>query len=202
MTEQQVAPTQPVDPGPPPDPDSDPRLANPAALQGEDDFAGFDNYWGTDETKRVYLKDGQQWFEIKKLDEGEKSKFQKMTSKDLILQQKTGDARMSVDQAEERHQLIKASVTGWYLMQLTPGADPKKRSSWSEAPWGGRALDNWLMKADPAAVEKLETEIRIFNPWLQGEMTVEDIDEEMDRLTDLKKSIIEREAGEGASANK
>src|SRR4051812_24981941 len=106
MTQQQYA-----QPGPPPDPDSQPGMIAPGsdladALQGTGS-ALFDNYWGTDETTNVYLPDGKQYVVVKPMDEGAKTKFQKMTSRDVVLQQKTGDAKMSVDPAGERHLLIK-----------------------------------------------------------------------------------------------
>lgn len=162
-----------------------------------DDFTGFEDYWGTEETHKVYLPDGKQYFIIKPMNEGEKARFQKMTSKDVVLQQKTGDARLAVDPAGERHELIKASTIGWKLYKKN-----KETGQFEEVGYSKQVLDKWLQGANPKAVEKVEHGIRLLNPWLQGEMTVEDIDEELDRLTDLRKQIAEREVGEGASATK
>lgn len=190
--------------GPPPDPDSNPGMlapGSPLADAGEN-FAGFENYWGTDETEKVYLADGKQYFVIQPMNEGAKTKYQKMTTKDVVLQQKTGDARMSVDPAGERHTLIKSSVIDWYLMQLTPNADPRQLSSWTQAPFSPRSLEQWLDKANPKAVERLEDGIRKLNPWLQADMTLADVDEELERLYTLRKEIEARDSGEASSANK
>lgn len=168
----------------------------PAPAEPDEFFSGMEDYWGTDDTTKVHLPDGKQYFIVKPMNEGEKSKFQKMTTKDVVLQQRTGDARMAVDPAGERHALIKASVVGWKMY---------KRSStgaFEEVGYSKQMLEKWLETANPKAVEKVEHGIRLVNPWLQGDMTVKDIDEELDRLADLRKQIVDREAGEADSANK
>lgn len=157
---------------------------------------GYEDYWGVSETRRYTLPDGKQWIEFKIMDEGDKTKFQKMTNSDLIVQ-RSGDSRIKIDPARERHELIKSSVTNWNLMQR--GQD----GQWSPAPFGGaRSLEQWLEKAPPKIVEDLELEIRKANPWMQADMSVEEIDKEIERLQDLRRLARERELGEGVSATK
>lgn len=172
---------------------------NPSAVTepqlGADDFAGFEDYWGTDETVNVYLPDGKQFFVVQPMNEGAKAKFQKLTSKSILLKQGSGDAAIDVDPAGERHTLIKNSVVNWHLFQRVDG-------EWVPQPFSTRALDMWLDKAPPKAVEHIEHQIRLVNPWLQAEMTVEEIDKELERLYDLRKQVAEREQGEGSSAGK
>lgn len=170
MTE---APTQPINP--------------------PDDAQVFEDYWGVDARERWYLPDGKQYFEFTVMTEGQKAEFQRKTSKDLVVQGRTGDARVAVDPAGDRHKLIKMSVVDWYLKQKGPDG------SWTDAPFAPRTLDAWLDKANPALVEKLEFAIRMANPWMQADMTIEQIDEEIERLTEMRKQKEREELGEGRS---
>lgn len=174
-----------------------PAVQAPPADAGEfDEFAGLDIYWGSDETDRFYLPDGRQYFEFKIMNEGEKARFQRTTNRDITIEQKTQNAKMRVDPALERHELIKTSVTDWHLV----GQDDKTgRREWVR--FTKDKLDKWLTKADPKIVEQLEHKIRMANPWMSDEMTVEQIDEELNRLRELREQVEAREAGEGASAS-
>lgn len=152
------------------------------------------DYWGTDEKQKWYLPDGQQYFEFKIMDEGAKVQFQKLTNQDLIVN-RDNTAKVRVDPATERHTLIKTSVVDWNLYKVVDGVpEPVKFSP--------QLLNKWLTVAPPKIVEDLEHAIRLANPWMQEEMTLEEVDKEIDRLTEIKKQIIDREAGEGSSATK
>lgn len=148
------------------------------------------DYWGTDETHRYNLPDGMQWFEFKIMNEGDRAKFQKLTNQDMEVRQDRS-ARLKVDPVAERHTLIKTSVIGWNL--------------WKDGEsilFSSHMLNKWLDVAPPKIVDELEFEIRKANPWMQAEMDSEEIQKEIDRLYDLKKDALEREAGEGSSATK
>lgn len=157
----------------------------------------YEDYWSVDETIKHYLPDGKQYFEIQPMNEGAKTKFQKLTNRDIVMSQKReGEARISVDPAGERHALIKHSVVGWNLMQKSPDG------SWSPAPFSSRTLESWLEVAPPHIVEDLEHAIRMANPWLQAEQTVEAIDEEIERLYEVRKQLLAEQEGEESSATK
>jgi len=165
-------------------------------IVGPDTGEGYEDYWGVSETRRYTLPDGKQWIEFKIMDEGDKTKFQKMTNSDLIVQ-RSGDSRIKIDPARERHELIKNSVTNWNLQQKDPVG-----GGWSPAPFSIRSVEMWLEKAPPKIVEDLELEIRKANPWMQADMSVDEIDKEIERLQDLRKLARERELGEGVSATR
>lgn len=150
----------------------------------------FEDYWGTDETYKHYLPDGKQWFEFKIMNEGDKTRFQKLTNQDLTIG-RDNTAKVRMDPAAERHTLIKTSVINWNLYK---GGQPVGFSK--------QILEKWLESAPPKIVEDLEFAIRKANPWLQADMTVEEIDKEIDRLEELRKQVKERELGEASSANK
>jgi hypothetical protein len=92
----------------------------------------------------------------------------------------------------EGHELILSSVTGWSLRRRGP-------QGWDVVPFstGGAnsALAQWLKVADPKIVDDLELAIRRANPWMQADMSVEEIDKEIERLQDLRKEVEARELG-------
>jgi hypothetical protein len=147
------------------------------------------DYWGTDEYSEWYLPDGVQFFRFKIMNEGEKTKFEKMTNQDLIVN-RDQSARVRVDPSEQRHSLIKSSVVGWNLYKggEVVGYSPQ-------------LLNKWLEGANPKLVEDLEFAIRMANPWMQSEMT-EEVDKEIARLYEVRSQLVEKEAGEAVSATK
>lgn len=148
------------------------------------------DYWGTEEKHKHYLPDGVQYFEFKIMNEGDKTQFQKLTNQDLTIG-RDNTAKVRMDPAAERHTLIKTSVTDWHMFK---GGEPVAFSK--------QLLEKWLTVADPKVVEDLEFAIRKANPWLQADMSVEEIDKEIDRLVELRKQVVDREAGEADSASK
>lgn len=176
----QEVPAQPV---PPAQPVSQPQFETPT-----------EEYWGVDEQVQWFLPDKKQYFTIKVMDEGDRTKFQKMTNTSLRID-RNQNTEVAVDQARDRHHLIITSVVDWYIFR---NGQPVPFSKGSP----GSNLEQWLAKAPPKLVDDLEFFIRRSNPWMQAEMSVEAIDEEIDRLYKLRKDLVERESGEGSSANK
>ena len=154
------------------------------------------DYWGSDETFRHMLPDDVQYFECKIMNEGERAKFQKMTNQSMTLN-RDQTAQIKVDQASERHSLILTSVVGWKLY-----AKDQRTGEMAEAAFSKQLLEKWLEKAPPKIVDDLEFAIRKANPWMQADMSVAEIDKEIDRLQELRVQVKEREAGEAASATK
>jgi hypothetical protein len=149
-----------------------------------------EDYWGTEEYSQWYLPDGIQYFQFKIMNEGDKSKFEKITNQDMIVNQDRS-ARLRYDQTAQRHALIKMSVTDWHLFKDGEIAD-----------FAPAILDKWLQVANPKLVEDLEFAIRMANPWMQSEMTEEEVQKEIDRLYEVLNQIRDREAGEAVSATK
>ena len=163
----------------------------------------YEDYWGVQETFRFPLPDGKQYFEIRPMDEGAKTTFQKMTNKGIRMNQKSQEATIDVDPSDERHTLIAESVIGWKIMQREPDG------SWSAFPCPvderqrKQAIRNVLLtKMNPKIIQDLEFFIRTKNPWMQADQSLEDLMEERDRVDELIRQAKEREAGEAASANK
>jgi hypothetical protein len=153
------------------------------------------NYWGVDSFDKWYLPDGVQYFQFKIMNEGEKVQFEKLTNNDLVVN-RDQSARVKVDPSAARHALIKTCVNDWHLFA------PDATGQLGEAKFAKPLLEKWLTVADPKIVEELEFAIRMANPWMQSEMSVEEIDKEIDRLHDVRKQLIEKAAGEASSATK
>jgi hypothetical protein len=167
---------------------------NPAVIEVYDDYFG----WG--DAKEFTFPDGKQKIFFKVMNEGERKKFQQKTNRDIRFNQSTRDAHLKTDAAEERWQLITNSVTGWSLKRRNANG------GWSDVPFSvgspGAELEKWLERANPKIVDDLEFAIRMANPWMQADMTVAEIDIEMNRLVELRKAQVEKERGEDASSNK
>lgn len=164
---------------------------------------GYENYWGVEDTFKFMLPDGKQYFEVKPMDEGAKTRFQKLTNKGIRMNQRSQEATIDVDPSDERHTLIEQSVVDWKIMQRD------RDGNWSELPCPvderqrKRSLsDNILEKFNPKAIQDLEFFIRTKNPWMQADMDLDQMNEELDRITLLIKQKKEQDAGELASATK
>jgi len=165
----------------------------------------FQNYWGSQNVTRWMLPDGLQWIEFTTQNEGLKTMYQQRTNRDITFD-KTGNTKMGIDPATDRHTLIEMSVTGWYMMMpdredMTPAelADP---DNWSEATFAKPLLRKWLQQGDPKVIQDLEIEIRMANPWMQSEMAVDEIDKEIARLNVVRAEAVEREAAKQGSGTK
>ena len=150
----------------------------------------YEDYFGFQSRERFTFPDGRQWLEFSIMNEGQKAKFQKKTSRDLTIQ-RGGDARVRMDPAEERHELIRASVVDWNVYR---GGQP--------VPFSRRNLDDFLELANPKLVEDIEKAIRKANPWLMSDMKSEDIEREIENLKEMLEVAREREAGESSSSSK
>lgn len=183
---------------PPLDP-TDPGFLNAGDANSDSGFSGsqYDDYWGFATSERWYFPDGVSYVDFSPMNEGDKSKYQKLTSRDLVLERTSGNARMKVDPSTERHELIKSSVTGWNLQRRD-----NSTGNMTHVPFTSRDLDRWLQVANPKLVEDLEAAIRKANPWLVADLSVEDIDKEIENLKQLRDEAAKRSAGESSSSSK
>lgn len=152
------------------------------------------DYFGFGGTEKFVFPDGVTFIEFNIMNEGQKSRFQRETNRDLTISRQ-GDARVKTDPAGDRHALISASCTDWNLIRSTPdGPRP--------LPFNPTNLRDFLTNTNPKLVEDLEVKIRKANPWMQGELSVKEIDEQIDELKKMREEAEEREAGESSSSSK
>lgn len=146
----------------------------------------FADYFGFDEDHEFVFPDNVSKIFFKALNEGDKAKYQREINRDVQLERSTGNARIKTDPAGERHALIEASVTDWNLRK---NGTPITFSKGSK----GSTFSQFLNGANPKLIEALEDAIRKANPWLIADMTVAQIDEEIERLQEQKATLIREE---------
>lgn len=166
-------------------PTASPQVPEQAPQRVQQDYFGF----GGEE--QFFFPDGVTFITFKVMNEGQRAKYQKLTSRDFIMDQKRQEARVPMNPAEERHALLKSSIVGWNLVRRG-----------NPVPFNERSLLDFLIDADPRLVDKIETAIRKANPWLLNELSVKDIDDQIEQLQEQRVVALEREAGEGSSSNK
>lgn len=148
------------------------------------------DYFSYSQSQNVVLPDGVSYVTIKKLNEGDRKKYQNATNREIALASRGGDAKVRLAPGDDRHALMKASIIGW---NLTQGGNM--------VPFTQQAVEMFLSRTDPTVVDLIEKEVRKFNPWLLGEMTVEQIQAEIDSLEEMKQVKIREEEGKLFSSN-
>jgi len=143
-----------------------------------------EDYFGFSESHTWYFPDGIQYLEYQVMNEGSKKEYQSKSNRKITLRRTTGDAMMDVDAGEERHSLLESATVGWKLFR-----DGK------ELPFTKGNFRLWLSYANPRLVEEFEKEVRKANPWLMQEMSVADIDKELENLKEMREIAVERERG-------
>lgn len=170
--------------------------AFPPVVSTDVDEIEYVDYFTFDETYTFALPDGKQHIYFKAMTEGMRARYQKLTNRDIHFNRINQDARLSVDPATDRQALVSVSVTGWDLKRKNP-----RTGRWEDAPFSnngtpGDELHKWMDVVNPKILDALEEAIRAANPWLLQDMTVEQVDREMERLVDLRKQLVEKEAKE------
>lgn len=150
------------------------------------------DYWSNEETFKFYFpgqedlnEEDKQYIEYKKMNEGMRTRFQKVTNKGVVIERASNNARMGMDPAGDRQALIEISVTGWNLFR---NGDPLKYS--------GANLHIFIQQADPYLVDKLEEAIRKHNPWMAAQISSEEIRTQIKDLEEQYTAAKEREEEE------
>lgn len=143
------------------------------------------SYFGFEERHQCFLPDGVSYIEHQTLNEGARRKYLNKVNRDIRLQRATGDAIMKMQAGEEKHALLQSAITGWNLLgptgQLVPFSSPN--------------LQMFLDKADPKVVDLIEKDIRKHNTWLMSDLSVEDIQKQIDELEEMKQVKLREEEG-------
>lgn len=143
----------------------------------------YEDYWGSKETTRYTMPDGQQWFEIKKMDEGDRARYQYEAQLKMTTKRKSGDTEIDLDQAKDRAALIKNSVVNWNMFK-----------DGTQVPFHRNALAQWIQATSPVYVDNLISKIRKFNPFLQEDLSSTDLREQIKDLEESLTIALKREA--------
>lgn len=150
-----------------------------------------EDYFAFDIIGRTMLPDGISWVEHAVMNEGARRKYLNAVNRDIRVQKSTQDAIMRMAPGEERIELLKATIVGWNMYR-----------GGRQIEFNRQNLEEFLLKADPRIINMIEKDVRLANPWLLAEMTLEDIDREISDLQELRAKKVEEEAGKGALNNK
>lgn len=157
----------------------------------ETEQAQQEDYFGFGGEEKFTFPDEVSFVTFKVMNEGQRKKFQTLTQRDMVLERRSGDARLGMNPSDERHALLRTSITSWNL----------KRGS-RAIPFTERGLLDFLDLSNPILIDAIEKAIRQANPWLLGDMTSEDIDKEIINLQDMREVALKRELGEGSSSSR
>lgn len=146
-----------------------------------------EDYFGTEETHQAFLPDGISYIEHRTLSHGDRKKYLNKTNRDMKINRGTGDASISLRPGDEKDELLKLAACGWNL----------KRQG-TDVPFSAHAFEQWLTVANPKHTDIVEKEIRKHNPWLMAELSVEDLDQQISDLQELREAKIKEEEGKAS----
>lgn len=149
-----------------------------------DVVSGATDYFAFDSEIRHTLPDGVSWVEIKIFTEGDRRRYQNKVNKDVSIAKNTGDMNLKLNPGDERYELLSIAIQGWSLI--------KEGKPFLFSP---NARREFLDSANPKVIDDIEAAVREHNPWIGAELTIEDIDKEIERLQELREQKEREEAG-------
>lgn len=144
-----------------------------------------ESYFGTDIRHRYTFPDGATWIEYKTLAEGDRRKYLRSTTKNVRVQKDSGDTLIPLDPGGQRVELLRVAVTDWNLVD----------GNGDSVKFNNVNFEKFISGVNPKIAEEIEKVIRKENPWLNDQLTVEDIDEQMDQLQELRDELVARDEG-------
>lgn len=142
-----------------------------------------EDFFGAADPLRVPL-DSKQWVEHTPFNEGQRRKYLNGINRDVTIAKTTGDAKMRMAPGDERYTLLKTAITNFHLIR---NGEPLN--------FGQRELEEFLEKAPPKVIDKIDKEVRKANPWLLAEASLEDLLKERDNLDEMIEVKRKEEAG-------
>lgn len=136
-------------------------------------------------TEKVELGDGVSWIEVKRMNEGERRKYLSDIQRPMKVSRE-GEAEINFNPGGDREALLKATIVDWDIS-----------ANGEDFPYSDAGLRLFLNNADVEIVDKVEEVARTINPWLLDEVTVEQLDEQIEELEKLRDKKLEEEAGKG-----
>lgn len=151
------------------------------------------DYFGFTEVHRIMLPDGVSWVEHTALNEGARREYLNKANREVRLQRVTGDAILKMASGDERFSLLKSAITNWNLARFNP-----KTSQVETLGFSARNLEDFLNTTDPKLIDKIEKDVREKNPWLTADVTVEDIDTQIEELQKLRETKVKEAEGKAS----
>lgn len=143
------------------------------------------SYFGFERTEQHFLPDGVSFIEHRILNEGRRKMYLDAVQKDVRIGKASGDAFLKLQSGTEKHILLEAAICGWSLIDES-GAD---------VPFNTRNLKRFLNDTDPKLIDGIEKAVRKANTWLMADLSVEDIQKQIDDLEEMKAAKIAEDEG-------
>lgn len=149
------------------------------------------DYFGFEETHTYYFPDGVTFVQHKTMTEGDRRQYLDKVNREVRLLKTSGDAIMKMQAGQERTVLLTAAIVGWNLIRQGQPVPFSKGSP-------GANLEQFLDKADPRVIDGIEKDIRKVNPWLMADLSVEDIDKQIEELHEMRDLKLKESEGNGS----
>lgn len=153
------------------------------------DESSYEDYFGFSEDHKVVLPDGKSFVIHSSMNEGARRQYLNAQNRDVTVERVSGNAKMKVQQGEERHALLQATLTGWSLHTRSKSGDM------TAVPFTNNNLNDFLKKASPKVIDLIEKDVRKHNPWLMAGATADDIRKQITELEEMLEAKIKEEAG-------
>lgn len=174
-----------------PDETQEARDAQAAAIESNLAAAGqptteevYEDYFGFSDTERVTLPDGHSFIEFKVMNEGDRRQYLNAQNRKVTIRKGSGDAEMELAPGDDKYNLLKLTIVNWNL-----------RRAGQPVPFNKKELDNFLNGANPRVIDLIHREVTLKHPWLLDQMTLEDIDKEIENLHKMREVVEKNEAG-------
>ena len=146
------------------------------------------DFFAKPDAVQVTLSDGVSFITIEELREGDRRKYQDESAKGVVQNNRTNMTHLNYKPGTQRHRLLADSIIGWNIVR-----------DGSPLPFSDRNLKEFLEHAPSSEVDLVMAKVEEVNPWLDSELTVESIDEEIERLESKRDEILERQ-GKGSNS--
>lgn len=146
------------------------------------------DYFGVDENYKVMLPDGASFIEFKTMTEGGRVAYAKVLNRPIRIQKATQDAHFTPPSGEEKGALVAALAVGWNL-----------RNAAGPVPFTSANMRKFLDGGNPKMIDGLYKELVKRNPILENEITVEDIDAEIESLQQRREALVAEQEGKETS---
>ena len=139
--------------------------------------------FGGQVTDKVDLGDDRSWIEVKRMNEGERRKYLAAIQRPMKVS-RDGEAEINFSPGADREALLQATIVDWDIM-----------ANEEEFKFSISAVRVFLNSANVDIVDKIEEAAREINPWLLDEVTIEQLDEQIEDLTKMRDDKLAEEAG-------
>ena len=142
------------------------------------------DYFNYNERFELLLPDGESKIIHKKLNEGDRRRFEDETNREISIDQDTRKASVQIRAGTSRHLILEMAIVDWSLMRNRDDAD-------REVQFSSTNLEEFLKNADPSVIDLIYQDIEDKNPWISTVRyeSTEVVDREIDRLKGIRERL-------------